>query len=79
MKVRVLFFGATADATGKREDDLHLEDASSLGGVTDLLLENFPSLKTHKLLFALNEEYAESDRAVTDGDEIAVFTPVSGG
>jgi molybdopterin converting factor small subunit len=79
MKVRVLFFGATADAAGRRDDEVQVEAGSSLGSVTDVLLQNYPSLNTHKLLFALNEEYAPPDRQLADGDELAVFTPVSGG
>jgi molybdopterin synthase catalytic subunit len=31
------------------------------------------------LLFAVNQEYAPSDREVRDGDELALFPPVSGG
>lgn len=31
------------------------------------------------LLYAVNKEYAEPDRALSDGDEVAVIPPVSGG
>jgi molybdopterin converting factor small subunit len=29
--------------------------------------------------FAVNEHYVEADRVLQDGDEVAVFPPVSGG
>ena len=31
------------------------------------------------LLYAVNKEYAERDRPLADGDEVAVIPPVSGG
>ncbi len=31
------------------------------------------------LLYAVNKEYAERDRALADGDEVAIIPPVSGG
>jgi molybdopterin synthase catalytic subunit len=31
------------------------------------------------LLYAVDKEYAEADRALTDGDEVALIPPVSGG
>ena len=31
------------------------------------------------LLYAVNQEYAERDRALADGDEVALIPPVSGG
>ena len=31
------------------------------------------------LLYAVNQEYAERDRELADGDEVAVIPPVSGG
>src|SRR3954451_14821727 len=31
------------------------------------------------LLYAVNKEYAERDRELTDGDEVALIPPVSGG
>jgi molybdopterin synthase catalytic subunit len=42
----------------------------------------FPALRQRfgrSLLFALNQEYAPVDRPVNEGDELAVFPPVSGG
>jgi molybdopterin synthase catalytic subunit len=79
MKVRVLFFGATADAAGKREAQIEIDDGSDTATAADLVLENYPSLKHHKLLFAVNEEYADPGHMILDGDELAIFTPVSGG
>jgi molybdopterin converting factor small subunit len=31
------------------------------------------------LLLAINEEYATGDEIISDGDELAIFTAVSGG
>jgi molybdopterin converting factor small subunit len=79
MTVRVLFFGATASTVGLRETSIDLGGNSSLSAVLDLVLREHPSLGSHKLLFSVNQEYAGPDTAIHDGDEIAVFTPVSGG
>ena len=79
MKVRVLFFGATADAAGKREVQIEIDDGSDTGTVADLILENYPALEHHKLLFAVNAQYADPGHMILDGDELAIFTPVSGG
>lgn len=79
MNVRVLFFGATAQTAGARETDLNLGSNADLGAATDLVLASYPELRKHRLLFALNEEYAEKGRVLADGDELAIFTAVSGG
>ena len=79
MEIKVLFFGATADATGKRADLIIVEDGCSIGLATARLSDKYPSLKSHKLIFAVNEEYANPSDMLSDGDELAVFTAVSGG
>ncbi len=45
------------------------------------LLEEFPGLSRfgNSLLLAVNQEYAREDVAIKDGDELALFPPVSGG
>jgi molybdopterin converting factor subunit 1 len=79
MKVRVLFFGATADETGKRSVEIAIDTGGRARTAFDEILRTFPTLKKHKLLFAVNQEYVSPDHFLSDGDELAVFTAVSGG
>jgi molybdopterin converting factor small subunit len=79
MKVQVLFFGATADETGAREISLEVEENKPAAEAFSEIVERFPRLGAHKLLFAVNQEYASGDEIIKDGDELAVFTAVSGG
>ncbi|MBS1796020.1 MAG: MoaD/ThiS family protein [Acidobacteria bacterium] len=78
-KVSVLFFGATADEVGDREVDLELPENSRAEDALARIVERFPRLAAHKLLFAVNQEYASGAEIIGDGDELAVFTAVSGG
>ena len=81
--VKVLFFGATADSVGEREAEISLDENSKAEEVFAKILEAFPNLqKNHdakSLLLAVNQEYANGDELIKDGDELAVFTAVSGG
>jgi molybdopterin converting factor small subunit len=79
MKVQVLFFGATAEATGKREIEVNAENGAKAEDVFGQVMANFPQLKNHALLFSLNQEYSKGNETIEDGDELAVFTHVSGG
>lgn len=79
MKVQILFFGATADEVGEREMEISLEKDATAKTAFDELLEKFPNLARHKLLFAVNQEYSNGDEIIREGDELAVFTAVSGG
>ena len=75
--VKVLFFGATAELAGTREAEI--SDAVDVSDVFAKARVRFPRLGTRNLLFALNQGYASGSEAVSDGDEIAIFAPVSGG
>ena len=81
--VKVLFFGAARDAVGRGEVEVLLPGSQTAQSAIAEVLERFPALRRfgRSLLFAVNQEYAqaESTLEVRNGDELAVFPPVSGG
>ncbi len=79
MKVQVLFFGATAEAVGEREIEMSVDENTKAETAFDKIVGQFPQLKSHSLLFAVNQEYADGGEIIANGDELAVFTAVSGG
>jgi molybdopterin converting factor small subunit len=79
MKVNVLFFGATADAVGRRRMEYEADEGEAAAAVFERLLAEFTQLQGHHLLFTVNQEYAREEQSIRAGDELAVFTSVSGG
>ena len=79
MSVKILFFGATADATGNREIVINENGFSNVSSILDELSNTYPRLASHRLLYSINQRYVTGDELVNDGDEIAIFTAVSGG
>ncbi len=79
---RVLFFGAAREAAGTDEASLSFDAPADARAVFARVLDTYPALRRFgpSLLFAVNQEYARDlDAEVRDGDELAVFPPVSGG
>lgn len=79
MKISVLFFGATADEVGKRELEIDFPIDVKASDAFAEITKKFPQLAHHKLLFAVNQEYSNGDEIIKNGDELAIFTAVSGG
>ena len=79
MKVQVLFFGATAEIVGKREVEFLFEEKTKANEIFDKVLNDFPQMRRHSLLFAVNQAYSNGDEIIKNGDELAIFTAVSGG
>ena len=74
MAVKVRLFAGLRERAGYAEREL--------AGVTRVA-EVWPALELGEepagLLYAVNREYAEPDRELADGDEVALIPPVSGG
>ncbi|HEX7296036.1 MAG TPA: molybdenum cofactor biosynthesis protein MoaE [Pyrinomonadaceae bacterium] len=79
--VQVLFFGAARDAAGGNTFNLELSAPATVAKAFDQLTTRFADLGRfgNSLLFAVNQEYASKETALKDGDELAIFPPVSGG
>ncbi len=81
ISVRALFFGGARDAVGYDEVKVKLTAPCDAACALDQILNAYPDLRRfgRSLLIAVNQEYALPDREVSDGDELAIFPPVSGG
>lgn len=81
MRVRVLLFGAEADAMGRRDVSVEVGDAPTCRDLRDRLAREHPALSRFlpAARFAVNCEFAAPDRAIGSGDEVALIGLVSGG
>ncbi len=82
MKVTVLFFGAAKDAVGEESIEFDLPPQISAAAAFEQILQKYSALREKfgkSLLFAVNQNYASGDETVNNGDELAIFPPVSGG
>lgn len=82
ISVRVLFFGAARELVGSDEARVKLRAHATVATAFEDIIEVFPQLRERfgrSLLLALNQTYASADSEVSEGDELAVFPPVSGG
>ncbi len=76
MRVVVKLFAALRERAGTGERALEVADGAQASDIwAALALGEEPA----GLLYAVNREYAERDRVLEDGDEVALIPPVSGG
>ena len=75
----ILLFGATADAVGAHSLTRSASTELNASELVVQLKEEYPKLAKHMLLVSINQEYAGGDDPIRDGDEVAIFTAVSGG
>jgi molybdopterin synthase catalytic subunit len=76
VRVTVKLFAALRERAGTGQRALELPDGAT-AETAWRLLELGP--EPDGLLYAVNREYADRDRALVDGDELAFIPPVSGG
>ena len=82
MKTRLIFFGRLAEQIGReREVDIP-EDGTTIGALRKLLSDD-PELEIlapgRGMLASVDQEVVQDDAHVKPGQEIAFFSPLSGG
>lgn len=78
MRVRLRFFAQLRERLGTG-DDRELRAGTTVGAVWDTVLADHPDVRKIPVRFAVNERYVKASHRLADGDELAVFPPVSGG
>jgi molybdopterin synthase sulfur carrier subunit len=76
MHVTLLAFAQAGDALGFRE---RVIECDALDSPRAILARIEPRLSMENLRVAVDEEYADWDRAIGEAREIALIPPVSGG
>ena len=82
VNLRVLYFAALADTLGVREQILVVGPGARVADAWAALVRQHPALAAAgaaPVAFAVNLEYATSEQLLSEGDELALIPPVSGG
>jgi MoaE-MoaD fusion protein len=81
MQIRVLFFGALKELTGRSNETIDLPNGARVNDLLAHYAARFPPFEALRssLAVSVNEEYSQMDRALVAGDEVGVLPPVSGG
>jgi sulfur-carrier protein len=84
MKITVRYFALLREQMGVESEVLCWDDAGlSVARLREHLAGRAPAaaavLSGRPLLVAVNRRYAAAETALSDGDEVALFPPVTGG
>ncbi len=78
VRVRLRFFAALREQLGAR-CDRDVRPGTTVGALWRALVADRPALGAVPVRFAVNQRYVEASHRLEEGDELAVFPPVSGG
>lgn len=76
MNVRLVLFAGLRQAAGFKCETVSLPEDATVG---DLLECRVPNLLGRTFYVAVNEEFAQRNTVLHEGDEVALLPPVSGG
>jgi MoaE-MoaD fusion protein len=79
--IRLRHFAVVRETIGATDETVSYEERPTAGQVFADLATAHPALEgfRNSLMFMVNQEYAEPDVLLNDGDEVAFIPPVSGG
>lgn len=80
MQLSLLYFAALRDLAQSSEETFHSAAGQlTVAGLCAELLRKRPTLSFDGVRVAVNEEFVDSDFALSSGDVVAFIPPVSGG
>jgi MoaE-MoaD fusion protein len=82
MELTVLLFASLREAAGQSQVHVDVKPGDSVGQVLEAVSAQHSALSRERLrtvAVAVNEDYVDRAHVVSEGDEIALIPPVSGG
>ncbi len=81
MRIRFIYFAGCREAVGQVSEDVELASGARVADAAAWLREAHPKLGRilTTVRFAVNREFTDAEHALSDGDEIVLIPPISGG
>jgi len=81
MRVKVRLFARLREIVGVGEVESELNGGATVADLLEALHAEYPGLVdvTPRTVISVNQEFVTPDNLLSDGDEVAIFPPVSGG
>ena len=81
MRIRVLYFAVFREQIGRDEEAVELASGARVRDAVAALGDRHAAIGRlrEKFRVAVNQEFSDDDRALADGDELALIPPVAGG
>jgi molybdopterin converting factor subunit 1 len=77
-KVRIEYFAILREHAGQQAEEIDT-DAGTAGELFDELKRRYRFPETGRLKVAINDEFADWNAALADGDSVVFIPPVAGG
>lgn len=84
MRIRLVYFSWVRERIGRGEEEIALAGPASVGELLPLLAGRSAGhaaafADAGRIRAAVNQQHAGLDHMLADGDEVALFPPVTGG
>ncbi len=80
MNLTILTFGIARDIVNGNEFEVELREGANIADLKALLFNQYPEFeRLASFAVAVNEEYRDDEYILSEGGEIVIIPPVSGG
>ena len=81
--ITVKFFASLKTIAEKEEEQIEIQSSISMDQLSDIISKTSPKMgdiiRDNKIMISVNQEMADADTIIHDGDEVALLPPFSGG
>jgi molybdopterin converting factor subunit 1 len=81
--ITVKFFASLKTIAEKEEEQIEIQSSISMDQLSDIISKTSPKMgdiiRDNKIMISVNQEMADVDTIIHDGDEVAFLPPFSGG
>ena len=81
--ITVKFFASLKAIAEKEEEQIEVQNSISMDQLSDIISKTSPKMadiiRDNKIMISVNQEMADAETVIHDGDEVAFLPPFSGG